>query len=90
MGRTFRKLKEGELRRVLELALIEFERFLTAAGNPVGKYRYYRDRLICICLAQGAAQHFIDIRNINRFDAEVEVSRKKSRKRGSAFCGPAA
>jgi hypothetical protein len=82
MGRTFTALEKKHLRKIRSLALLELERFLTEAGSPPGKYRRYRNRLICIVLAQGAAQHFVDSIRENKFDADVTVSRRKITEKG--------
>ena len=53
--RTFRPLGRDDMREVRRLAFEELDRFLFAAGSPPGKYARYADRLVAICLAQGAA-----------------------------------
>ena len=79
MSRTFRKINERDLREILRLALAEFKRFLRISS---GKYQAYGHRLIAVCLAQGAAQHFVDMQHLSRFDADVVVSKRESREKG--------
>ena len=82
MPRTFRKLGESDLRGILSLALEELKRFLNASGKPPGKYRVYGDRLVAVCLAQGAAQHYVDMQHLSKFDADVGVSEREIKKNG--------
>jgi len=58
--RTYEQLGLDDLKEIRQHALVELDRFLYRIGNPKGKYVVYRDRLIVICLCQGAAQHFVD------------------------------
>lgn len=57
MDRCYRKLGTADLDAMRESAWPEFERFL---GVNHSKYEVYRDRLIGMCLCQGAAQHYVD------------------------------
>ena len=65
-----------------QLALLELDRFLFSAGSPPGKYARYKDRLIAICLAQGAAQHLVDLEVTDAYDNEVSVDETEVRKKG--------
>lgn len=80
--RTFRQLSLADTREVSRHAFAELDRFLNAAGSPPGKYSRYADRLIAICLAQGAAQHFVDLEEVTAFDNEVHVGRAKVKDKG--------
>ncbi len=82
MNRTFQRLSRNDLKKICEYALEELERFLTCAGNPRGKYHRYENRLIAICLGQGAAQHFVDLQELSVFDNEVKVEKKKINEKG--------
>lgn len=80
--RTFRRPRPDDLREVRRLALSEMERFLYAAGSPPGKYSLYADRLVAICLAQGAAQHLVDLDAASAHDNEVRVDETGVRDKG--------
>ena len=82
MNRTFQVLSSDDLAKIRECALEELERFLTCAGNPRGKYHRYENRLIAICLGQGAAQHFVDLQELSVFDNEVKIKKEKINKKG--------
>lgn len=82
MNRIFQRLSSNDLEKIREYALEEFQRFLTYAGNPQGKYRRYENRLIAICLGQGAAQHFIDLQELSVFDNEVKLEQQKIQEKG--------
>ena len=82
MNRTFRELSSNDLAEIREYALEELKRFLTDAGTPQGKYRRYENRLIAICLGQGAAQHFIDLQELSVFDNEVKLEQQKIQEKG--------
>jgi hypothetical protein len=82
MTRTFDPLQTGDLQEIRAYALDELERFLYQAGNPPGKFAHYQDRLIAICLCQGAAQHFVDLLPEDAFDTEIEVSHERIGKKG--------
>ena len=58
--RTYEKLTIEDLKEIEQYAKEELKRFLNEVGNPKGKYRVYENKLIAICLCQGAAQHFVD------------------------------
>jgi hypothetical protein len=82
MERTFQVLSYDDLEEFRASSLIELDRFLAQAGNPPGKFRCYESRLIAICLAQGAAQHFVDLKGQNVFDNEVFVSAEEIAEKG--------
>lgn len=58
--RLYDTLGEAHLQLIQNYAEEELRRFLLLSGNPVGRYAIYKDRLVAICLCQGAALHFID------------------------------
>ena len=83
MPRTFQKLEQDDMQEVRRHAFLELDRFLNVAGTPPGKYSRYADRLLAICLAQGAAQHLIDLEvGAAAFDNEVRVSLLEIRDKG--------
>ena len=82
MNRTFQRLSSNDLEKIREYALEELERFLTYAGDHQGKYHRYENRLIAICLGQGAAQHFVDLQELSAFDNEVKVGKEKINEKG--------
>lgn len=82
MTRTFQGLDLADLQDIRYLALSELDRFLIAAGTPAGKYRRYAYRLVGICLAPGAAQHYVDSQNLDEFDNEVYVGPTKISDKG--------
>lgn len=49
-------------------------------GSPPGKYSRYTSRLIAICLAQGVAQHLVDLDVTDVYDNEVAVGEFDSNK----------
>ncbi|PYV23749.1 MAG: hypothetical protein DMG27_14845 [Acidobacteria bacterium] len=55
--RDYRALSEQDLQELLDPSDKELRRFLKT-GN--GKYAVYQERLIAVCLCQGAAKHFLD------------------------------
>lgn len=71
--RIFRRPSWADMREVRRLAFSELDRFLFAAGSPPGKYARYEERLIAVCLAQGAAQHLVDLEVTDVYDNEVSV-----------------
>jgi hypothetical protein len=73
--RAFDAIDQQHLEEIRGYSDDELQRFLEKAGRPPGKYQVYRDRLIAVCLVQGAAQHFIDTRRDLKIDREVEVIR---------------
>jgi hypothetical protein len=75
-------MERSDLEEIRRLSLTELDRFLNLAGNPPGKYLRYGERLIAICLAQGAAQHFIDTRVGQDFDREVAVGPQEVLEKG--------
>lgn len=54
--RTFEKLDKDDLQEIRQYAIEELNRFLYKVGNPEGKYKVHKGKLIAICLCQGAAQ----------------------------------
>jgi hypothetical protein len=54
--RTFTDITVEDLREMRGYALEELQRFL---GLEDGRYEAYRERLVAICLCQGAAQHYL-------------------------------
>jgi hypothetical protein len=58
--RTYEELGSDDLQEIRQYAIEELNRFLYKVGNPEGKYKVYRGKLIAMCLCQGAAQHFVD------------------------------
>lgn len=53
--RTYEKLTKEDLKEIEQYAKEELKRFLNKE-----KYKVYENKLIAICLCQGAAQHFVD------------------------------
>ena len=82
MTRTFQALDRTDLEEIRHLALVELDRFLNAAGFPPGEYRRYVDRLIAVCVAQGTAQHLLDLHETSQFDNEVFISHDKIKAKG--------
>lgn len=82
MSRSFQRLGLADLEELRRLATYELCRFVNLVGNPPGKYRDYSERLIGICLAQGAGQHFVDLGETQDFDSEVAVSRETILEKG--------
>ncbi|CAA9476350.1 MAG: hypothetical protein AVDCRST_MAG05-960 [uncultured Rubrobacteraceae bacterium] len=80
--RTFRRPHPEDLQEVRRLALSEMERILYAAGSPPGKYSLYADRLVAICLAQGAAPHLVELDAAGAYDNEVRVDEAEVRDKG--------
>ena len=74
--RSFCEVTEADLARIRDHALQELKRFLTRAGSSPGKYAGYRDRLLFICLAQGAAQHVVDLNPSATIDERLELPAK--------------
>ena len=58
--RTYQKLGMSDLQEMKCHALKELSRFYVKVGKPAGKYKVYKQKLIAICLCQGAAQHFVN------------------------------
>lgn len=85
--RTYEKLGGDDLQEIRQYAIEELNRFLYKVGNPEGKYKVYKKKLIAICLCQGAAQHFLDgktgIRDIDVWfffeeDANVRIPDRRN------------
>jgi hypothetical protein len=53
--RTYEKLTKEDLKEIEQYAKEELKRFLNKE-----KYKVYENKLIAICLCQGAAQHFVN------------------------------
>jgi hypothetical protein len=53
--RTYEKLTKEDLKEIEQYAKEELKRFLNKE-----KYKVYENKLIAICLCQGAAQHFVE------------------------------
>jgi hypothetical protein len=70
------------MRETRRLVFLELDRFLFVAGSPPGKYARYADRLIAVCLTQGAAQHVVDLDAANGYDNEVRVGEGEVRDKG--------
>jgi len=64
--RKWLPLTIDHLKILKDRALVELERFLKETGSPPGKYSVYSDRLLAICLCQGAAQFYFESWYINR------------------------
>lgn len=73
MNRIHIPLTKSHLEIIRDIALEEFNRFCNEAGNPTGKFKVYRDKLIGIFLCQGAAQHYIDNLNIKHEEIDHRV-----------------
>ncbi len=81
-SRTFEPIEDQDLQEILNFSKQELRRFLEQAGTPAGKYNAYSDRLLAVCLVQGAAQHFVDSRPDLRRDWVVEVPLHKIDEKG--------
>ncbi|PYU90386.1 MAG: hypothetical protein DMG25_17250, partial [Acidobacteria bacterium] len=70
--RDYRALSEQDLQELLDPSDKELRRFLKT-GN--GKYAVYQERLIAVCLCQGAAKHFLDqqtgVKDISRAETRA-------------------
>ena len=75
--RTFNHILFDDLLEMQKYALEELQRFLFEMGKPIGKYSVYKDKLIAICLCQGAAQHYVDTLNIYEFDKIIPIENKE-------------
>jgi hypothetical protein len=54
-NRSFEKITQADLHRLSSLALADFEDFF----RRYHQWRAYRERLMLICLCQGAARHYV-------------------------------
>ena len=64
--RSYAQITKADLRKLAEIARADNADFF--ARNELA-HRYYRKRLLCIALCQGAALHYLDGRNgVNDFD----------------------
>ena len=61
---------------------LELDRWLFCSGSPKGKYAIYRDRLLIVCLAQGAAQHFAETQQDWHPNHDVEIGQEKIEAKG--------
>ena len=80
--RRFDRVDQVDLEEFRAHAVEELERFLTKAGTPPGKFHVYRNRLILMCLAQGTAQHIIDLEPAFQPDQEIELPTGVVREKG--------
>lgn len=80
--RTFDLLKADDLAELWRRSKIELERWLFCSGSPRGKYAIYEDRLLLVCLAQGAAQHFSETQPDWLPNHEVEVDHNEIEEKG--------
>jgi hypothetical protein len=80
--RVFSDITKVDLGEIRDHAIREFDRFLTRAGSPRGKFGGYRNRLLFMCLAQGAAQHFVDCNPRIRVDQQIELTPEFVRSKG--------
>jgi hypothetical protein len=82
------KFSEADLDRLLEFERIERERLYRESAL----WRAHRNRLLCVCLSQGAALHLLERSGLNDFDVLTFFARSPSldrRRVDSAFrAGP--
>lgn len=65
--RSYERIEPSDLDRLVHLAHEDLEGLYSRRSETTGKR--YRDRLILMCLCQGAAQHYLDGKNgIKDFD----------------------
>lgn len=77
IGRSYKRIRRVDLRRLASIARSELEGLLQRQQSLK---RLYGRRLLRICLAQGAALHFVDRRNgINDFDLWCFFRRRSDR-----------
>lgn len=82
MVRIYKRLTKNNLIQMREFALAELDRFLYRSGSPRGKYQVYDNRLITICLCQGAAQHYAQSQPLLTYDRTVHIPSKIVRQKG--------
>ena len=77
--RVWAPITISHLEILKHVALDELKRFLNEAGTPQGKYSVYKNRLIAVCLCQGAAQYFFELWLMGKEpeDKVVEVKQKE-------------
>jgi hypothetical protein len=78
------KLSDADLDRLLEFERVERERLYRESLI----WRAHRNRLLCVCLSQGAALHLLERSGLNDFDVLTFFARSPSLDRrgvGSAF-----
>ncbi len=80
--RIFNPIKADDLAELWRRSEIELNRWLFCSGSPKGKFAIYRDRLLFVCLAQGAAQHFAEMQPDWQPHHEVEVDQNKIEEKG--------
>ncbi|HZP35852.1 MAG TPA: hypothetical protein VFE48_05075 [Methylomirabilota bacterium] len=80
--RAFESLSEADLQELRSFADVELHRFTKEVGYPSRKYSTYADRLLAICLVQGAAQHFVDTRPELAVDHSVTVDQAEIDEKG--------
>ncbi len=54
--RSYRRIEDKDLERLAELAQEDLKRLYKDSSDTIGRYK---DRLLMLCLCQGAAKHFI-------------------------------
>jgi hypothetical protein len=80
--RSFQKIGLTELAELCSYSKVELHRFLNHTGYPAGKFKVYENRLVGICLCQGAAQHYVDMSNEDKFDNEMYIDERKVKEKG--------
>lgn len=68
--RSFEKITRADLRRLSMLAHADFDTFFRRHE----RWRRYSDRLILICLCQGAARHYVEPNRVVTSDREGGVN----------------
>ena len=77
VNRVYHELTEDDLLIMKRVSLHELDRFINQSGNPPGKYRVFEDKLIAVCLCQGAAQHFVEAKRFEDYDKVETISSEK-------------
>jgi hypothetical protein len=80
--RFFQEIGTADLLELSNYSRLELRRFLNHAGNPAGKFIVYENRLVGICLCQGAAQHYVDMSSEDKFDNEMYIDERKVKEKG--------
>jgi hypothetical protein len=80
--RSFQEIGLTELSELCIYSKLGLHRFLNHAGNPNGKYKGYENRKVGICLCQGAAQHYVDMSNEDKFDNEMYIDEREVKENG--------
>ena len=73
MDRTYVELNNKHLELLKNYSLQEFDRLIKDVA--AGKYRVYENKLIAICLCQGAAQHVVESKGLSECDHTDPVSK---------------